>query len=215
VSEAIHQTLVAHPWGGLLLVALLAWLEYVFPPVPGDSTMLLACFLAGAGVLPPIPTVCVCFLGSVLGAMTAYAAGVRLGRSYFFLRSSWARMELERLERWLTRFGPRLLAVNRFLPGIRGVFLYGAGIGRLPARPVFLWSSLSNALWVALIAWAGTRLGSSWEEVQAIFSRYAWGIGILFAIYVGFSLLRARSRRRADAAAGQATSSTGSPPRAS
>ena len=215
MSEAIHQTLVAHPWGGLLLVALLAWLEYVFPPVPGDSTMLLACFLAGAGVLPPVPTVCVCFLGSVLGAMTAYAAGVRLGRSYFFLRSSWARMELERLERWLTRFGPRLLAVNRFLPGIRGVFLYGAGIGRLPARPVFLWSSLSNALWVALIAWAGTRLGSSWEEVQAIFSRYAWGIGILFAIYVGFSLLRARSRRRADAAAGEATSSTGSSPRAS
>jgi membrane protein DedA with SNARE-associated domain len=200
VSEAIRQTLLAHPWGGLLLVALLAWLEYVFPPVPGDSTMLLACFLAGAGALPAIPTVLVCFLGSVLGAMTAYAAGARLGRSYFFLRSSWARMELERLERWLTRFGPRLLAVNRFLPGIRGVFLYGAGIGRLPLRPVLIWSSLSNALWVALIAWAGTSLGSSWEDVQAVFGRYVWVIGTGFAIYVALSLLRARARRRQGAA---------------
>jgi membrane protein DedA with SNARE-associated domain len=211
VSEAIRQTLLAHPWGGLFLVALLAWLEYVFPPVPGDSTMLLACFLAGAGFLPPIPTVLACFLGSVAGAMTAYVAGRRLGRSYFFLRSSWARMELERLERWLTRFGPRLLAVNRFLPGIRGVFLYGAGIGRLPARPVLIWSSLSNALWVALIAWAGTRLGSSWEEVQTIFARYAWTIGGLFTVYVAISLLRARRRRRQEAA----TSSTGSATRSS
>jgi membrane protein DedA with SNARE-associated domain len=201
VSEAIHQTLLAHPWGGLLLVALMAWMEYVFPPVPGDSTMLLACFLAGAGALPMGLTVLACFLGSVLGAVTAYAAGARLGRSYFFLRSSWARMELERLERWLDRFGPRLLAVNRFLPGIRGVFLYGAGIGRLPLRPVLIWSSLSNALWVALIAWAGTRLGSSWEEVQVIFSRYVWVIGSGFAVYVAVSLLRARARRRRDGAA--------------
>jgi membrane protein DedA with SNARE-associated domain len=200
VSQAIHQTLLAHPWGGLLLVALLAWLEYVFPPVPGDSTMLLACFLAGTGALPPVPTVLVCFLGSVLGAMTAYAVGARLGRSYFFLRSSWARMELERLERWLTRFGPRLLALNRFLPGIRGVFLYGAGIGRLPLRPVLIWSSLSNALWVAFIAWAGTSLGSSWEDVQAIFGRYVWVIATGFAIYVVVSLVRARARRRQDAA---------------
>lgn len=196
MSEAIHQTLLAHPWGGLALVALLAWLEYVFPPAPGDSTMLLACFLAGAGLLPPIPTVLVCFLGSVLGALTAYAAGARLGKSYFFLRSSWARMELERLERWLARFGPRLLAVNRFLPGIRGVFLYGAGIGRLPLRPVLIWSSLSNALWVALIAWAGTGLGSSWDEVQVIFGRYVWAIAIGFSIYLVVSLARARARRR-------------------
>src|SRR5262245_64255140 len=122
--------------------------------------MLLACFLAGTGVLPPIATVLACFSGSVLGALTAYAAGARLGRSYFFLRSSWARMELERLERWLVRFGPRLLAANRFLPGIRGVFLYGAGIGRLPLRPVLIYSTISNALWVAFIAWAGSALGS-------------------------------------------------------
>jgi membrane protein DedA with SNARE-associated domain len=195
VSEAIHQTLLAHPWAGLLLVGLLAWMEYVFPPVPGDSTMLLACFLAGAGLLPRGATVGVCLSGSVLGALTAYAAGARLGRSYFFLRSSWARGELDRLERGLTRFGARLLVVNRFLPGIRGVFLYGAGIGRLPLRQVFVYSTISNALWVALVAWAGTSLGSSWDDVQVVFRRYVWAIGIGMTAYVAISLLRARRRR--------------------
>jgi membrane protein DedA with SNARE-associated domain len=196
VSEAIHQTLLAHPWAGLLLVALLAWLEYVFPPVPGDSTMLLACFLAGTGLLPMAPTILTCFAGSVLGALTAYALGARLGHSYFFLRSAWARGELERLERGLARFGTRLLVVNRFLPGIRGVFLYGAGIGRQPLRPVVIYSSISNALWVALIAWAGTSLGSSWDEVQVVFRRYVWAIAIGMTLYVLVSVLRARRRRR-------------------
>src|SRR5262245_19700693 len=109
MTEAIHQTLLLHPWAGLLLVGLLAWLEYVFPPVPGDSTMLLACFLAGTGSLPTSATIAACVGGSVLGAVTAYTLGARLGRSYFFLRSAWARGELQKLERGLQRFGPKLL----------------------------------------------------------------------------------------------------------
>jgi membrane protein DedA with SNARE-associated domain len=196
VLDAIHQTLLAHPWAGLLLVAALAWLEYVFPPAPGDSAMLLACFLAGAGSLPQGGTFAACFLGSVAGALTAYAVGARLGRSYFFLRSEWAKGELQRFERGLERFGPRLLLVNRFLPGVRGVFLYGAGIGRLPFRPVLVYSSLGNLLWVALIGWAGTSLGDSWDEVQGIFRRYVWGIGIVLGIYVTIGFVRARRRAR-------------------
>ena len=194
--ETIHQTLLAHPWAGLLLVAALAWLEYVFPPSPGDSAMLLACFLAGAGSLPQGGTYAACVGGSIAGALTAYALGARLGRSYFFLRSEWAAGELQKFERGLQRFGPRLLLFNRFLPGVRGVFLYGAGIGRLPWKPVLLYSSVGNVLWVGLIAWAGTSLGDSWDEVQGIFRRYVWGIGIVIGIYVAVGFIRARRRAR-------------------
>lgn len=194
--ESIHQALVLHPWAGLALVALLAWLEYVFPPAPGDSVMLLACFLAGTGALPRIATLATCLAGSIAGALTAYALGARLGRSYFFLRSAWARHELDRLERGLTRFGARLLVINRFLPGIRGVFLYGAGIGRVPLREVAVYSSISNLFWVILVAWAGTSLGTSWEDVQGVFRRYVWAIGAGLAVYVVVSVVRARRRRR-------------------
>jgi membrane protein DedA with SNARE-associated domain len=196
VIDAIHQALILHPWAGLALVALLAWLEYVFPPAPGDSVMLLACFLAGAGVLPRAATFATCLVGSVAGALTAYALGARLGRSYFFLRSAWARHELDRLERGLARYGARLLLVNRFFPGIRGVFLYGAGIGRLPMREVLAYSTLSNLLWVMLLTWAGTSLGSSWEDVRVVFRRYVWTIGVVLAVYVVVTIVRARRRRR-------------------
>jgi membrane protein DedA with SNARE-associated domain len=196
--EAIHNTLQAYPWMGLLLVVLLAWLEYVFPPAPGDSIMLFACFLAGAGTLSLPATLAACLGGSIAGALTAYAIGARLGRSYFFLRSRWARSELKRLERGFARFGARMLLINRFLPGVRGVFLYGAGIGRLPWRAVLVHSTLSNILWVALIAWGGIRLGSSWDEVQVVFRRYVWAIAIGMTVYFVFRVARARQLRRRD-----------------
>jgi membrane protein DedA with SNARE-associated domain len=196
MGEAIQHAMAAHAWEALLLVFLLAWLEYVFPPVPGDSTMLFGFFLAGTGALS-FPAVSLAALsGSVLGALTAYRFGARLGRSYFFLKSAWAREELDKVERWFGRFGPRLLAANRFIPGVRGFFLYAAGIGRMEARAVVIYSSLSNVLWVALLAWGGTGLGSTWEDVRVVFRRYVWGVAIFLGLYLGFTIARARRRRR-------------------
>ena len=196
MSEAIQSAMAAHAWAALLLVFLLAWLEYVFPPVPGDSTMLFGFFLAGAGALPLAAVTAAAMSGSVLGALTAYSVGARLGRSYFFLRSAWARDELARVEGWFGRFGPRLLTINRFIPGVRGFFLYAAGIGRVGPRPVLLYSTASNALWVALLAWGGTSLGTTWDDVRVVFRRYVWGIAIVVAVYAAVTIVRARRRRR-------------------
>ncbi|MFQ5877180.1 MAG: DedA family protein [Acidobacteriota bacterium] len=197
MTEAIQNALQVSPWAGLLLVVVMAWLEYVFPPVPGDTTMLFACFFAGTGAVPLPAAAAACLVGSVAGAATAYGIGARIGASYFFLRSEWARSELGRLERGFARYGARLLAVNRFLPGVRGLFLYGAGMGRLGWRPVLIYSTLSNVLWVGLVVWAGTALGSSWTEVRVVFRRYVWAIGIGLAIYLIVTVLRARWRRAA------------------
>jgi len=192
MSEAIQNAIAAHASSGLLLVVLLAWLEYVFPPSPGDSTMLFAFFLAGRGTMS-LPAVAAAALsGSILGAMTAYAIGARLGRSYFFLRSAWARAELARIERWYARHGARFLLINRFLPGVRGFFLYAAGITRLGAGAVLIHSTVSNLLWILLLAWGGTSLGSTWEEVRVVFRRYVWGIALFLAVYVVLAVVRAR-----------------------
>jgi len=59
-----------------------------------------------------------------------------------------------------------------------------------------IYSSLSNVLWVAVLAWGGTGLGSSWEEVRVVFRRYVWGIAVFLAVYLGLSIARSRRRRR-------------------
>ena len=146
MSEAIQNAIAAHASSGLLLVVLLAWLEYVFPPSPGDSTMLFAFFLAGRGTM----------------SLPAVAAAA--------------------------------LLINRFLPGVRGFFLYAAGITRLGAGAVLIHSTVSNLLWILLLAWGGTSLGSTWEEVRVVFRRYVWGIALFLAVYVVLAVVRARRR---------------------
>jgi len=195
--SAVESVLRDSPLAGLLLIALLAWLEYVFPPSPGDTTILLGFFLAGLGILALPGVAAAALAGSVAGALTAYGIGRGMGGSYFFLRSAWARGELARLERAFARYGARMLTVNRFLPGVRAFFLYAAGMGRIGWRPVLVYSTLSNLLWVGLIAWAGMRLGSSWEEVRGVFRGYVWGIGVLVVVYLVVSIGRQRRRARA------------------
>ncbi len=197
MSETIQSAMAAHAWAALALVLLLAWLEYVFPPVPGDSTMLFGFFLAATGALSMTAVTGAALCGSVLGALTAYALGARLGRSYFFLKSAWARDELARVEGWFGRFGPRLLAINRFIPGLRGFFLYAAGIGRMDPRPVAIYSTASNVLWVGLLAWCGASLGTTWNDVREVFRRYVWGIAIFVGLYAVLTIARSRRRRRA------------------
>ncbi len=63
-------------------------------------------------------------------------------------------------------------------------------------RAVFFYSTLSNVLWVGLLAWAGTSLGSSWMEVRGVFALYVWGIAIVLTVYAAFTLVRIRRRRR-------------------
>jgi membrane protein DedA with SNARE-associated domain len=196
MTDAIQSAMAAHVWAGLLLVFVMAWLEYVFPPVPGDSTILFGFFLAAASGRTLLPVAAAAIGGSVLGSLTACALGRRLGGSYFFLRSAWAKEELARLERWFSRLGPGLLIVNRFIPGLRGLFLYAAGIGRVGVVPVAVYSTISNVLWVALLGFCATRVGTSWEEVRVVFRRYVWGIAFFLGIYLVVSFVRARRRRR-------------------
>src|SRR5207247_8717390 len=96
MSEAIQNAIAAHASSGLLLVVLMAWLEYVFPPVPGDSTMLFACFLAGTGALRIDAAIAACLASSVAGWTTAYAMSQRLGPCYVFLRAEVARARAAR-----------------------------------------------------------------------------------------------------------------------
>ena len=62
------------------LLLLLTTLEYLFPPVPGDTTMLFASVLAGAHILPPVATWVLMVAGSCLGGYLAYVLGQKIGR---------------------------------------------------------------------------------------------------------------------------------------
>lgn len=183
MDEILHSLALDIPLVALCLIFASAVIEYLFPPYPGDTLVLLGFFLAGNGKLPVSGTVVAAVGGSLVGALLAYAIGRRFGEAYFLIRKSQrARRRVGRLRIIFQRYGPRLLLVNRFLPGLRGVFLYLAGMNRMEVRPVFLYSTVSNLLWLLLIGVVGLWVGRSLEHAKALVRGYSWAILALFVV---------------------------------
>lgn len=194
----LHSLALDIPAVALSLLFVSALVEYLFPPYPGDTLVLGGFLLAGHGSLSLPWTFAVTILGSIAGAMLAFWIGERFGDGYFLLRKSRrARTRLGRLRIAFDRYGPRLLLINRFLPGLRGLFLYLAGMNRMKRRDVFLYSTMSNFLWIGLIAAVGLRFGTRLEDAIPLLRGYSlvFLAILLLAIFVPLLWRRMGGRR--------------------
>lgn len=165
-----------------LLLFLASFVEYVFPPFPGDLLVLIGAWYATQGILSWPVALAALTAGALLGAVVDYGFGRWLKPRLDARASRRGRLAAERLARFeaaYRRWGPALLAANRFLPGVRAFFFIGAGAARLPLGQVLLLGGISAALWNALLLAAGGLLVHSLPELLELFGRYsraAWAL---------------------------------------
>ena len=183
-----------------LLLFLASFLEYVFPPVPGDLVAVLGAWYATHGGL----SWTVLFVSLSFGAVAGTSFDWRLGRwlgARLDNRVAVGRLDrdrLERFERAYRRWGGLLLIVNRFLPGVRAFFFLAAGAAGIPLWKVLLYGGISAALWNVLLLGAGALLARNEMELVALFARYdtvAW-IVVLAACAIAILVWRRRRARR-------------------
>jgi len=204
--EYIDQLLASVGLLAYLILAVAALLEYVVPPFPGDSVVLLGGVYAVRGEHPWWGVFGAVLLGSVLGAACNYWLGTQVAqrferdptRTFFGLTHA----RLEQLQARMRLRGGWLLLINRFLPGIRGAVFIAAGASRMPIRRCLLLGALSATAHSALVLWAGYAVGGNLEALTALSIRYQRyiliGLGVLVALFVVRALVRrARSRTRA------------------
>jgi membrane protein DedA with SNARE-associated domain len=162
---------------GWLYLALFAsaYVENIFPPVPGDTVTVFAAYVVGrtqqhfAGVF--VATT----LGSVAGFMNYYVIG-RMVPIDFFIERNYRFFPAETFRKagaWFQRYGYWIVLGNRFLSGIRGVISIVTGVYRMPWLPVLLLTTISCAAWNGLLIWGGYLLGSNWRAIEEILRQYA------------------------------------------
>nr|HQV31052.1 DedA family protein [Calditrichia bacterium] len=158
-----------------------AFLENVFPPVPGDTVTLIGAYFVGVGVLDLVGVLVATTLGSVVGFMTLFGFAYRLGWDFFQRRNiSWLDpTQLRKVEGWFGRFGFGIIFANRFLPGVRSVISISAGLSRLNTLTVALLATVSAAIWNGLFIYAGAIVGKSKDEILAFVQLYNRGFFIV------------------------------------
>lgn len=189
-----------------ILLGLSAYVENVFPPIPGDTITAFGAFLVGAGKLSFFGVYLSTTLGSLLGFLSLFALGGYLGRRFFIEKDYrfFRARDIVKVEQWFERYGYLLIALNRFLPGVRSVVSLAGGMAHLKPIRVILLALLSCALWNLLWILAGYWLGSNWQTVESRMStlmiRYNMVVLLLMGLGVLFLVLRLRKRKSGEKA---------------
>lgn len=184
-----------------LVLALAGGVEYVVPPLPGDTIVLFGAALAGtAGYSLWLVYACLTG-GSIGGSLLAYSFGAWIGKNEQrwprFMRGDKTRERIHTVVRRFERHGAIYLSINRFLPAFRAVFFVAAGMAGLPLWKVVVFGGASAAAWNAGLLGLGYALGHNHQEVRRVYREYTVVslavIGVVVLVLVGRWLWRKRA----------------------
>ena len=182
---------------GYWAVAATLVLENAGLPLPGETILLLASFLAYSERLLRLPLVIlVGVIAATLGDNIGFLIGHRGGRPFLERYQHIFRIRqatLRRAEQVFQRYGAATVFFARFVFGLRMIAGPLAGVLRMPWKRFVLFNFLGATLWVSVIGAAGYLFGRHWRLLMAVFRRVDVAI-LLLAAAIIFLLWR---RRRA------------------
>ncbi|MFD7906344.1 DedA family protein [Kitasatospora sp. NPDC059747] len=191
---------------GYLAVALLVLLDNCGIPVPGQTILVLACVYAGTGHLDFAAVLVIAFVAATLGNSLGYLIGSTGGRAFVHRWGRYVLLTPARMERadgFFAAHGGKVVAVARFVDGLRQTNGIIAGTTEMPWRRFAVFNVIGAALWTA--AWgtfgfvAGANIGTVYRTAIRYQLWFAVGLGVLVAALLARQVVRYRRRRREDA----------------
>jgi membrane-associated protein len=168
-------------------------------PVPGETILLLACFLTYSEQNLRLPwIILVATIAATLGDNLGFAAGYYGGRPLLARYQTLFKIQnrtLERGEELFARYGAVTVFFARFVFGLRIIAGPLAGVLRMPWRKFMVFNFLGAAVWVSVIASAGYLFGQHWERLQQDLKRIDVSIVIVLLVAVAFLWWRSRRAR--------------------
>lgn len=154
-------------------IALLMFLENIFPPIPSELIMPMAGFAASEGRL------------NIIAVLASGLAGTLAGAFFWYSVGRW--MSEERLRRWADRHGRWItlsgtdigdledrfcrhrhwaVPVAHVIPGLRTLISIPAGIFEMPLARFLMLTALGAGLWTSVLGIAGYWLGKEFEAIE-------------------------------------------------
>ncbi len=176
---------------GYLAVAGLVFVEDFGVPVPGETILIAAAVYAGAGRFNIAVVFGLGFLAAVLGDNLGYLIGRKLGRAAVLRYGRYVLLTAERLDKaeaFFARHGGKVVAVARFVSGLRQANGIIAGLTRMHWLRFLAFNALGAALWVGAWCAAGYLAGSQIQILYDTTTRYGlFALAVL--LIVGAALL--------------------------
>jgi membrane protein DedA with SNARE-associated domain len=150
-------------YGYLAIFGLILLEDFGLFFIPGESVLITAAFLAGAGKLNVFVVILAAIAGAVLGDSIGFAIGSLGGRRLIERWGKYVFITPERLnkaEAFFKRRGAKLVLFARFIDVFRQLNGILAGIGDMQWPTFLKYNSLGAVLWVAFWSAVGYFSGS-------------------------------------------------------
>ncbi len=167
----------------------------VTPFLPGDSLLFATGALAAVDATHTLTapfTWGLLAAAAVLGNSVNYAVGRLVGPQAFSGRYRLLRVEhLRRTEDFFRRHGAMTIVLSRFMPIIRTVAPFVAGVGRMPYARFQTYNVFGGLAWTALFIWGGYLFGNI-PAVRAHFGVVTLAIVAISLTPIAWAALQAR-----------------------
>jgi len=175
LPDIIQYLSQVDPFSIYVIIFLVAYLENIFPPVPGDVAVVFGGALASLDRGNIFLALNAATIGSTLGFITIFTLGNWFGKRIldegkikFISRES-----VVKIDSWFARYGYWLIIGNRFLAGTRAVISFFAGLSHLHPITTTVLSFVSSLCWYSILIFAGYSLGNNWQEIGGYLTRYS------------------------------------------
>lgn len=136
----------------------------VMPFLPGDSLLFVAGSLAAIGALNLYLLLALLIPAAILGDSLNYWAGEYLGDRITNLKLFGKRLvrqkDLDKTHSYFEKYGVRTIVIARFVPIVRTLAPFVAGVGKMDYRRKFLpYNIIGGVFWISLLLVAGFLFG--------------------------------------------------------
>jgi membrane protein DedA with SNARE-associated domain len=196
----VQDLIAAISYPGL---ALLMALDATIVPVPSAAVMGFAGYLCYAGQLDLFAVTLAGSFGSTVGSLAMYLLAAYGGRP---LLDRWGSLlglnhkRIESTESWFNKHGNWTVFLAQFLPVVRDLIPFPAGLVRMNVKRFALLSFLGSIPFCFFLAVIGMASGPGWEQAIDAVDRYDVLVLIAAAIVLSFYLAvrRIRSKRTSE-----------------
>ncbi len=155
--------------GGYLGIVLLLVLTGCGLPIPEEIPIILAGVLSSQGHFDPWLAFLACLVGALLGDSVMYAIGYHFGHGLVQRHPKLSRWlgatRHETFDATVERHMFKVMAVARFMVGVRGPVYLSAGIMRVPFRKFIFYDLFCATLVVGTFFWAAHFFGDHITEL--------------------------------------------------
>ena len=193
-TELVFNTIVNLLYQtGYLGVFLLMVAESATLPIPSEVVLPLGGYLVWQGRLEFWSTVAVATVGSLVGTMVDYGIGYYLGRPAVLRYGRIVRFSerrLETTERWFGSHGKSVVLLARFVPLLRTLIAFPAGLVKMDVKRFLAYSAVGILVWDIALVYLGFLAGQNSTAIANTLEAYFLPLGVAAVIIAGILVYR-------------------------